>query len=61
MHHCRRMTGCSYTDLSLQEPVQKYFSSVCVCYKVLGPVSQKNLKSSSDLKHGKDNGYQGDW
>ncbi len=25
-----------------------------LCYK--GPVSQKNLKSSSDLKHGKDNG-----
>ncbi len=27
---------------------------------VLGPVSQKNLKSSSVLKHGKDNGYHGD-
>ncbi len=26
----------------------------------LGPVSQKNVKSSSDLKYGKDNGYQGD-
>ncbi len=25
-----------------------------------GPEKKKNLKSSSDLKHGKDNGYQGD-
>ncbi len=26
----------------------------------LGSSFSKNLKSSSDLKHGKDNGYQGD-
>ncbi len=35
----------------------------CVCIKrkrVTGASFSKNLKSSSDLKHGKDNGYQGD-
>ncbi len=38
-----------------------YNTSVTMqCWKCQGPVLKKNLKSSSDLKHGKDNGYHGD-
>ena len=65
---CAAFMVCVYNIQDKEKAKGLYPTLHCVCNliyqhanpKFLGPVSQQNLKSSSDLKHGKDNGYQGD-